>query len=44
MTQRDTLQMQIMEVSLNLARVGDWAAENFEGRKALITRFITQTD
>lgn len=36
--------LKVMDVSLNLARIGDWTADNFANKKALIARFLLQTE
>ena len=33
-----------MDISLNLARVGNWTADNYQEKKSLINRFLIQTD
>lgn len=38
------LYIRIMDISLNLARVGNWTADNYDGKKTLIARFLLQTD
>ncbi len=38
------LYIQVMDISLNLARIGNWTADNYERRKSLINRFLVQTD
>ncbi len=34
----------IMDISLNLARIGNWTADSYDEKKNLINRFILQTD
>lgn len=34
----------IMDISLNLARVGNWTADSYEQKKTLIERFVSQTN
>ena len=34
----------IMDISLNLARVGNWTADSYDDKKNLIARLISQTD
>ena len=34
----------IMDISLNLARIGNWTADSYDEKKNLIARFISQTD
>lgn len=38
------LYIRIMDISLNLARLGNWTADNYDGKKTLIARFLLQTD
>lgn len=38
------LYIRMMDISLNLARVGNWTADNYDGKKALILRFLVQTE
>lgn len=36
--------IRMMDISVNLARVGNWAADNYDGRKNLIIKFLAQTE
>lgn len=38
------LYIRIMDISVNLARIGNWTADNYDGKKHLIARFLIQTD
>ncbi len=38
------LYIRMMDISLNLARVGNWTADNYDGKKTLILRFLVQTE
>lgn len=33
-----------MDISQNLARIGNWTADSYESKKSLIQSFLTQTD
>ncbi len=33
----------ILDIAMNLNRVGDWAADDFDGKKPLISLFLNQT-
>lgn len=39
-----SLQTRMMDISLNLARVGNWTADNYEQKRKLIHHFLTQTE
>ena len=34
----------ILDISLNLARVGNWSADSYDRKKDLIRRFLNQTE
>lgn len=36
--------LRIMDISVNLARIGNWTADNLDGKKSLIQRFLSQTE
>ena len=36
--------IKIMDISVNLARVGNWTADNYDGKRNLILKFLAQTD
>ncbi|MBI2021378.1 hypothetical protein HYS93_00660 [Candidatus Daviesbacteria bacterium] len=36
-------QLQILNISVNLARIGNWVADSYEQKKELINKFIEQT-
>lgn len=38
------LQLCIMDIAQNLARIGNWTADNFAHKKDLIQFFLTQTN
>lgn len=37
------IKVQVLNISLNLSRMGEWMAVDFEGKKGLIERFRAQT-
>lgn len=38
------LQLCIMDIAQNLARIGNWTADNYDHKKDLIQFFLTQTN
>jgi hypothetical protein len=34
----------VMDISQNLARIGNWTADSFDEKRSLIERFLTQTE
>ncbi|MBI3342698.1 hypothetical protein HY087_00605 [Candidatus Gottesmanbacteria bacterium] len=34
----------IMDIAMNLARIGNWAADDFDGKKKRISMFLEQTN
>ena len=37
------LNIAVMDISQNLARIGNWTADSFDEKKSLIERFLIQT-
>ena len=37
------LNIAVMDISQNLARIGNWTADSFDEKKSLIERFLVQT-
>ena len=37
------LNIMVMDISQNLARIGNWTADSFDEKKSLIERFLIQT-
>ena len=37
------LDIMVMDISQNLARIGNWTADSFDEKKSLIERFLNQT-
>ncbi len=44
MNKKITKEIRVMDISLNLARVGDWTADSYETKKTLISIFLKQTE
>lgn len=44
MTTSVSVHDRILDISVNLARIGTWTADGYEEKKQLIQRFIEQTD
>lgn len=38
------LELQILNISMNMARISGWVAESYESKRELINRFIEQTE
>jgi hypothetical protein len=38
------LYVQIMNISMNMARIGGWVADSYESKKELIPKFIQETE
>lgn len=38
------INVQILNISVNLARVGNWAADSYDQKQELIKKFLDQTD
>ncbi len=36
--------VRIMDIAMNLARIGNWAADDFEGKEKRINMFLEQTN
>lgn len=36
--------VRIMDIAMNLARIGNWAADDFEGKQKRISMFLEQTN
>ncbi len=43
MNQKLPVKVQVLNISLNLSRIGEWIAVDFEGKRPLIDQFYSQT-